>query len=140
MREVMDLYRCAAGSDREGELDEAPMLYIARKVGGGIRCRQEMGRVLSEVDIAVDPLEGTNLCAHGANNAIRGAGGCQTRRLAARAGYLHGQDRRRPSSRGVIDIDAPVKDNLRNIARRLVVTSKTDRDRFGSAATQKDNR
>src|SRR6185503_18611166 len=44
----------------EGERDEAPMLFIGEKVGkGGI-----------PVDIAVDPLEGTNLCATGGNNAI----------------------------------------------------------------------
>ena len=50
----------------EGERDEAPMLYIGEKVG--------MGKGLENdnpaVDIAVDPLEGTNLCATGAPNAI----------------------------------------------------------------------
>ncbi len=46
----------------EGERDEAPMLYIGEKVGKG------EGATL--VDIAVDPLEGTNLCATGATNAI----------------------------------------------------------------------
>jgi hypothetical protein len=46
----------------EGERDEAPMLYIGEKVGMGVR--------FTEVDIAVDPLEGTNLCATGAPNAI----------------------------------------------------------------------
>src|SRR5882724_7098542 len=46
----------------EGERDEAPMLYIGEKVGIGGQC--------TEVDIAVDPLEGTNLCATGAPNAI----------------------------------------------------------------------
>src|SRR5207244_8636722 len=47
----------------EGERDEAPMLFIGEKVGRG---RPDD----LEVDIAVDPLEGTNLCATGANNAI----------------------------------------------------------------------
>ena len=50
----------------EGERDEAPMLYIGEKVGcpklDGVRC--------PEVDIAVDPLEGTNLCATGAAGTI----------------------------------------------------------------------
>ena len=50
----------------EGERDEAPMLYIGEKVG---MAKQE-GDPLPEVDIAVDPLEGTNLCATGAPNSI----------------------------------------------------------------------
>jgi fructose-1,6-bisphosphatase class II len=64
-------------------------------------------------------LEGTNLCAHGANNAIA------VLAAAERGGLLHAPDIYMdkivvgPSSRGVVDIDAPVKDNLRNIARRL---------------------
>src|SRR2546425_7329687 len=47
----------------EGERDEAPMLFIGEKVGRGAADDVE-------VDIAVDPLEGTNLCATGAPNAI----------------------------------------------------------------------
>src|SRR6185312_12011874 len=47
----------------EGERDEAPMLYIGEKVGMSARGE---GRQFPEVDIAVDPLEGTNLCATGA--------------------------------------------------------------------------
>jgi len=55
----------------EGERDEAPMLYIGEKVGrphakGG----DPRPTHVAEVDIAVDPLEGTNLCATGAANAI----------------------------------------------------------------------
>ena len=50
----------------EGERDQAPMLYICEKVG--MRVDSEGG--LPEVDIAVDPLEGTNLCATGAPGAI----------------------------------------------------------------------
>src|SRR5712691_10022401 len=46
----------------EGERDEGPMLFIGEKVG--------MGGRFTKVDIAVDPLEGTNLCATGAPNAI----------------------------------------------------------------------
>src|SRR3982751_4285333 len=51
----------------EGERDEAPMLYIGEKVGGGWH---EGSGAEYEVDIAVDPLEGTNLCATGSSNAI----------------------------------------------------------------------
>ncbi|HEV2704962.1 MAG TPA: fructose-bisphosphatase class II, partial [Pyrinomonadaceae bacterium] len=71
MREVMDSVpmrgRIVIG---EGERDEAPMLYIGEEVGAGARAPQEECENYPEVDIAVDPLEGTNLCALGANNAI----------------------------------------------------------------------
>jgi fructose-1,6-bisphosphatase class II len=120
MREVMDSVpmrgRVVIG---EGERDEAPMLYIGEEVGGGFGVGEEMALACPEVDIAVDPLEGTNLCALGANNAIA------VLAAAERGGLLHAPDIYMdkivvgPSSRGVIDIDAPVKDNLKNIARRL---------------------
>ena len=95
----------------EGERDEAPMLYIGEKVG--------IGGEFTEVDIAVDPLEGTNLCATGAPNAIAV--------LAAsnRGGLLHAPDLYMeklvvgPSSKGVVDLDAPVHENLKAIARSL---------------------
>jgi fructose-1,6-bisphosphatase II len=95
----------------EGERDEAPMLYIGEKVGMGVR--------FTEVDIAVDPLEGTNLCATGAPNAIAV--------LAAsnRGGLLHAPDLYMeklvvgPSSKGAVSLDAPVHENLRGIARSL---------------------
>jgi len=96
----------------EGERDEAPMLYIGEKVGRG---RPDD----LEVDIAVDPLEGTNLCATGAPGAIAV--------LAAsnRGGLLHAPDCYMekivvgPGARNVIDLDAPVEDNLKAIARAL---------------------
>jgi len=96
----------------EGERDEAPMLYIGEKVGRG---RPDD----IEVDIAVDPLEGTNLCATGASGAIAV--------LAAsnRGGLLHAPDCYMekivvgPGARNVIDLDAPVEDNLKAIARAL---------------------
>src|SRR2546425_7840585 len=120
MREVMDSVpmrgRIVIG---EGERDEAPMLYIGEEVGGGFGVGEEMAASCPEVDIAVDPLEGTNLCALGANNAIA------VLAASERGGLLHAPDIYMdkivvgPSSRGVIDIDAPVKDNLKNIARRL---------------------
>ena len=120
MREVMDTVpmrgRVVIG---EGERDEAPMLYIGEEVGGGFGVGEEIAESCPEVDIAVDPLEGTNLCALGANNA--------TAVLAAaeRGGLLNAPDIYMdkivvgPSSRGVVDIDAPEKDNLKNIPRRL---------------------
>src|SRR6187399_2678359 len=119
MREVMDTVpmrgRIVIG---EGERDEAPMLYIGEEVGGGI-FSEEARHEFPEVDIAVDPLEGTNLCALGANNAIA------VLAAAERGGLLNAPDLYMdkivvgPSSRGVVDLDAPVKDNLKNIARRL---------------------
>jgi len=95
----------------EGERDEAPMLYIGEKVGMGVR--------FTEVDIAVDPLEGTNLCATGAPNAIAV--------LAAsnRGGLLHAPDLYMeklvvgPSSKNAVSLDAPVQENLEGIARSL---------------------
>ncbi len=96
----------------EGERDEAPMLYIGEKVGRG-------HAEDPEVDIAVDPLEGTNLCATGSPNAIAV--------LAAsnKGGLLHAPDCYMekiivgPSARGAIHLDAPVKENLKAIASRL---------------------
>lgn len=120
MREVMDSVpmrgRIVIG---EGERDEAPMLYIGEDVGGGVGTSEEIAESCPEVDIAVDPLEGTNLCALGANNAIA------VLAAAERGGLLNAPDIYMdkivvgPSSRGVVDLDAPVKDNLKNIARRL---------------------
>lgn len=120
MREVMDTVpmrgRIVIG---EGERDEAPMLYIGEEVGGGFGVVEELAQSCPEVDIAVDPLEGTNLCALGANNAIA------VLAAAERGGLLNAPDIYMdkivvgPSCRGVVDLDAPVKDNLKNIARRL---------------------
>jgi fructose-1,6-bisphosphatase class II len=120
MREVMDSVpmrgRIVIG---EGERDEAPMLYIGEEVGGGYGVSEDLAESCPEVDIAVDPLEGTNLCAVGANNAIA------VLAAAERGGLLNAPDLYMdkivvgPSSRGVVDLDAPVKDNLKNIARRL---------------------
>jgi fructose-1,6-bisphosphatase class II len=71
------------------------------------------------VDIAVDPLEGTNLCATGAPNAIA------VLAASERGGLLHAPDLYMekivvgPSCKGAVDLDAPVADNLKAIARRL---------------------
>jgi fructose-1,6-bisphosphatase II / sedoheptulose-1,7-bisphosphatase len=99
----------------EGERDEAPMLYIGEKVG----LKKESDNSVPEIDIAVDPLEGTNLCAMGVSGAI------SVLAASERGGLLHAPDIYmekivvEPAARGVVDLDAPVKDNLRMIARRM---------------------
>ena len=91
----------------EGEMDEAPMLYIGEKVGSGSG---------QEVDIAVDPLEGTSICAKGLSGAIA------TIALAPRGGFLHAPDMYMekiavgPSAKGAIDINLPAAENLRRVA------------------------
>src|SRR2546429_8792150 len=120
MREVMDTVpmrgRIVIG---EGERDEAPMLYIGEEVGGGFGVSEEVAESCPEVDIAVDPLEGTNLCATGAPNAIA------VLAASERGGLLNAPDLYMekivvgPSCKGAIDLDAPVADNLKSIAKRL---------------------
>jgi fructose-1,6-bisphosphatase II / sedoheptulose-1,7-bisphosphatase len=99
----------------EGERDKAPMLYVGEKVGA-----DKDGRLgYPEIDIAVDPLEGTNLCATGSNNAIA------VLAAASKGGLLYAPDIYMqkivvgPAARGSIDIDAPVKENLDRIAKAL---------------------
>ena len=99
----------------EGERDQAPMLYIGEKVGAEFRD----GTEVPEVVIAVDPLEGTNLCATGAPGAM-------TVLAASEAGgLLNAPDCYMekivvgPSCKGAVDLDAPVADNLNNIAKRM---------------------
>src|SRR5277367_75253 len=100
----------------EGERDEAPMLYIGEKVGLATHAPKAL---FPSVDIAVDPLEGTNLCATGAPNSIAV--------LAAsdKGGLLHAPDLYMekivvgPSCKGAVDLDAPVVDNLKSVAKRL---------------------
>ncbi|MFN0124534.1 MAG: class II fructose-bisphosphatase [Blastocatellia bacterium] len=118
MRDVMDTMPMTGTIViGEGERDEAPMLYIGERLGMGVR--DTSGRQYPEVDIAVDPLEGTNLCATGAPNALA------VLAAAEHGGLLHAPDVYMnkivvgPSVRGAVDIDAPVADNLRAIARRL---------------------
>lgn len=93
----------------EGELDEAPMLYIGEKVGAGG----------DEVDIAVDPVEGTNLVAKGQPGSIAVIA------IAPKGCLLHAPDMYMekiavgPRARGCIDITVPVEENLRRIAEAL---------------------
>ena len=94
----------------EGERDAAPMLYIGEKVGT---------RAGASVDIAVDPLEGTNLCATGAPGAIA------VLAAAEEGGLLHAPDIYMDkivvpgAARDHVDLAAPVADNLKALARAL---------------------
>ncbi len=100
----------------EGERDEAPMLYIGEKVGLATHAPKAL---FPEVDIAVDPLEGTNLCATGAAGAIA------VLAASEKGGLLHAPDIYMekivvgPSCKGAVELDAPVADNLKSIAKRL---------------------
>jgi len=91
----------------EGEMDEAPMLYIGERLGSGVE---------PKVDIAVDPVEGTNNVARGLNNAIAVLAACDT------GGLLHAPDMYMnkiavgPKAKGKIHLDAPVSENLNAIA------------------------
>jgi fructose-1,6-bisphosphatase class II len=102
----------------EGERDEAPMLYIGERVGMAHHPNGQ-ARQFDQVDIAVDPLEGTNLCATGEPNAIA------VLAASERGGLLHAPDVYMeklvvgPSAKHSVDLDAPVRDNMRAIARSL---------------------
>ncbi|PYV14622.1 MAG: fructose-bisphosphatase class II, partial [Acidobacteria bacterium] len=102
MRRVLDTLPVSATVViGEGERDEAPMLFIGEKVGPAAGAARE-------VDLAVDPLEGTNLCATGA------AGAVTTLAASERGGLLHAPDCYMdkivvgPSVGGAVDLDAPV--------------------------------
>ena len=94
----------------EGEIDEAPMLYIGEHVGAGGE----------EVDIAVDPVEGTNLLAYGRPNAISVVGVAPSGSMfnPGPSYYMQKLVVAR-EARDVIDLDAPVDVNLHNVARAL---------------------
>ena len=117
MREEMD----TVGMDGtivigEGERDQAPMLFIGERVGLASHDRHHQ---YPAVDIAVDPLEGTNLCATGEPNAIT------VLAASEHGGLLHAPDLYMdkiivgPLCRGAIDLDAPPEKNLKAIAKRL---------------------
>ncbi|MRG26648.1 MULTISPECIES: class II fructose-bisphosphatase [Laceyella] len=92
----------------EGEMDEAPMLYIGERLGLGY---------MPELDVAVDPLEGTNIVAKGLWNALSVVA------VADRGCLLHAPDMYMdkiavgPKAVGLVDLDAPVVDNLKAVAR-----------------------
>jgi fructose-1,6-bisphosphatase II len=102
----------------EGERDEAPMLYIGEKVGRA-HAKPAGGARYPQVDIAVDPLEGTNLCATGLPNALA------VLAASGKGGLLHAPDLYMeklvvgPSSKESVRLDAPVADNLNAIAKNL---------------------
>ena len=102
----------------EGERDEAPMLYIGEKVGMAAKAKFPWG-TLPAVEIAVDPLEGTNLCATGEPNAIA------VLAASSKGGLLHAPDLYMeklvvgPSSKHAVSLGAPVEENLQAIARCL---------------------
>ena len=102
----------------EGERDKAPMLFIGEKVGLGAKGKLPWG-ALPSVDIAVDPLEGTNLCSTGAPNAIT------VLAASSRGGLLHAPDLYMeklvvgPSSKDVVSLDASPAENLAAIAKSL---------------------
>jgi fructose-1,6-bisphosphatase II len=95
----------------EGEKDEAPMLYIGEKVGTGDP---------PEVDVAVDPVEGTTLLAEGMPGAIAVVAVAERGSLYHWSGIAY-MDKLAvgPQARGAIDINAPVSENIRNVARAL---------------------
>ncbi|MCS6940178.1 MAG: class II fructose-bisphosphatase [Roseiflexaceae bacterium] len=95
----------------EGEKDEAPMLYIGEKVGTGDP---------PEVDVAVDPIEGTTLLAEGMPGAIAVVAIAERGSLYHWSGIAY-MDKLAvgPQARGAIDINAPVDENIRNVARAL---------------------
>jgi len=93
----------------EGERDEAPMLYIGEKVG---TCKGP------KVDIALDPLEGTTICATGGVNALAVVA------MAQAGGFLHAPDvyMEKIAVGGdlpdhLVDLDAPIVENLKNLAQ-----------------------
>ncbi|MGE4503789.1 MAG: class II fructose-bisphosphatase [Desulfovibrionaceae bacterium] len=95
----------------EGEKDEAPMLYNGELVGTG------RGPAM---DVAVDPVEGTNLLAYGRPNAIAVIGVAPAGSMLDPGASFYMQKLVVPApARGVVDLDAPVAENLRRTAKAL---------------------
>lgn len=108
MRAMLDSVECdATVVIGEGERDEAPMLYIGEKVGTG------QG---PKLDIALDPLEGTTVCANGLYNST------SVMAIAESGGFLNAPDIYMqklavgPEGRGVIDINESARENLGRLA------------------------
>lgn len=108
MRKMLDSVECnATVVIGEGERDEAPMLYIGEKVGSGHG---------PELEIALDPLEGTGVCARGQENSIA------VMAIAEKGGFLHAPDMYMqkiatgPEGKGVIDIKESPLENLKRLA------------------------
>ena len=95
----------------EGEKDNAPMLFNGEKVGKG--CGPSL-------DVAVDPVEGTNLLAYGRPNAISVVGVAQSGSMFNPGPSYYMQKLVVPrEARDVVDLDAPVKVNLANVAKAM---------------------
>lgn len=108
MRAMLDSVECdATVVIGEGERDEAPMLYIGEKVGSGKG---------PELEIALDPLEGTTVCATGGYNSI------SVMAIAEKGNFLHAPDTYMqkiacgPEGKGLLDINESPKENLRRLA------------------------
>ena len=95
----------------EGEKDEAPMLYIGEDIGTGSEPR---------VDVAVDPIDGTTLLSRGLPGAIAviAVAGRGAMNVPKQVFYMN-KIAVGPEARDVIDIEAPVKDNLSRVARAM---------------------
>lgn len=94
----------------EGEKDEAPMLYIGERIGNGNP---------PEVDVAVDPVDGTRLTARGGAGAISVVALAERRSLFFTHVAYMDKIVVGPEAEGKIDIDAPAKDNVHAVARAL---------------------
>ena len=108
MRSMLDTIECdATVVIGEGERDQAPMLYIGERVGTGSG---------PKLDLALDPLEGTSVCASGASNSI------SVMAVADRGNFLNAPDTYMqkiavgPAGRGLVDIGDPPGANLRRLA------------------------
>lgn len=109
MRAMLDTVECQGTVViGEGERDEAPMLYIGEEVGIGSG---------PKLDIALDPLEGTTVCAVGASNSI------SVMAIAEEGGFLNAPDTYMqkiavgPEGKGIIDIRESAEENLRRLAQ-----------------------
>ncbi|MGG0454486.1 class II fructose-bisphosphatase [Priestia megaterium] len=94
----------------EGEMDEAPMLYIGEELGTGKG---------PQLDIAVDPVEGTSLMAKGQDNSLAVIA------VSKKGSLLHAPDMYMkkiavgPKAKGCIDINAPLTENMKSVAKAL---------------------
>ena len=106
----------------EGEIDEAPMLYIGEKVGKintSKALTDEERCFLTQVDIAVDPVEGTRMTAQGQANALA------VLAVGNKGSFLKAPDMYMekiivgPEAKGVIDLEKPLIENIQNVAKAL---------------------